>query len=139
MYNGETFTHYTTKEGLSSNTILSILEDSHGNIWFGTGGGGVSKYNGETFTHFTEREGLSNNIVYSVLEDSNGNIWLSTEKGLNCLVPGTDVIHTYGQQDGLKGIDFYINSVLLDSKNRIWWGSSKSLTMLDLNYFQDPG
>ena len=41
---------------------MSILEDSHGNLWFGTDGGGVSKYDGETFTHFTEKEGLSNNI-----------------------------------------------------------------------------
>ena len=146
-YNGETFTHFTTKEGLSNNTVLSILEDSFGNLWFGTGGGGVSLYNGETFTHFTEKEGLSNNIVYSVLEDSNRNIWLSTEKGLNVLLPGADsldvafnnpVIHTFVQQDGLKGLDFYINSVLLDSKNRIWWGSSKSLTMLDMNNFKIP-
>ena len=42
---------------------MSILEDSHGNLWFGTYGGGVSMYNGESFTHFTEKEGLSNNIV----------------------------------------------------------------------------
>jgi len=142
MYNGETFTHFTEKEGLCGNTVLSILEDSNGNLWFGTGGKGVSRYNGETFTHFTEKEGLSNNIVYSILEDSNNSIWLSTEKGLNRLVFGPDnvdvdynnpVVYTYNLQDGLKGIDFYINSVLLDSKNRIWWGSSKSLTMLDMN------
>ncbi len=35
-------------------------------------------------------------------------------------------------------MDFYLNSVLLDSKNRIWWGSSKSLIMLDMNYFKIP-
>lgn len=137
-YDGESFMHFTTREGLSGNTILSILEDSKGNLWFGTGGSGVCRYNGETFRYYTENEGLSNNIVYSILEDSNNNIWLSTEKGLNCLVPGSDVIHTYSQQDGLKGIDFYINSVFLDSKNRIWWGSSKSLTMLDMNNFHCP-
>ena len=146
-YNGETFTHFTEKEGLSDNTVLSILEDSYGNLWFGTGGGGVCKYNGETFTHFTEKEGLSNNIVYSILEDTNCNIWLSTEKGLNRLVLGPDsvnvaynnpVIHTYSLQDGLKGIDFYPNSALLDIKNRIWWGSGKGLTMLDMNNFKIP-
>jgi signal transduction histidine kinase len=147
MYNDGTFTHFTEKEGLGGNTVLSILEDSYGNLWFGISGGGVSKYNGETFTHFTEKEGLSNNIVYSVLEDSNNNIWLSTEKGLNRLVFGPDsvdvaynnpVIHTYNLQDGLKGLDFYPNSLLLDSKNRIWWGSSKSLTMLNMNNFKIP-
>ncbi len=146
MYNGETFTHFTEKEGLSDNTVLSILEDSNGNLWFGTGGG-ASRYNGETFTHFTEKEGLSNNIVYSILEDSNCNIWLSTEKGLHRLELGPDsvnvaynypVIHTYSLQDGLKGIDFYPNSALLDSKNSAWWGSGKGLTMLDMNNFKIP-
>ena len=37
---------------------MSILEDSHGNLWFGTEGGGVSMYNGETFTHFTTERGI---------------------------------------------------------------------------------
>jgi signal transduction histidine kinase len=94
-------------------------------------------YDGEMFTHYTEKAGLSNNIVYSVVEDSRKNIWLSTEKGLNCLVPGKG-IYTYSLEDGLRGLDFYINSVLLDRKNRLWWGSSKSLTMLDLNDFGIP-
>ncbi|KPL15961.1 MAG: hypothetical protein AMS26_06275 [Bacteroides sp. SM23_62] len=146
-FNGETFMHFTEKEGLSYNAVISILEDSHGNLWIGTSGGGVNKYNGESFTYFTEKEGLSNNIVYSILEDANSNIWLSTEKGLNLLIPGPDsngltyknpAIHTYGLQDGLKGLDFYPNSGLLDSKNRIWWGSNKSLTILDLNNFKTP-
>ncbi len=136
-YDGKTMMHLTEKEGLGGNTILSIMEDSQGHLWFGTGGRGVSMYDGVTFTHYTENEGLSNNIVYSVVEDSRNNIWLSTEKGLNCLVPGMG-IYTYGLHDGLRGLDFYINSVLLDSKNRIWWGSSKSLTMLDLNHFSIP-
>ena len=39
MYNGETFTNFTEKEGLSNNNVRSILEDSHGNLWFGTEGG----------------------------------------------------------------------------------------------------
>jgi ligand-binding sensor domain-containing protein len=49
-YDGETFTHFTEKEGLSNNSVWSILEDSKGNLWFGTWGGGVSRYDGETFT-----------------------------------------------------------------------------------------
>ena len=147
MYDGETFTHFTEKEGLSNNTVWSMLEDKHGNLWLGTYGGGVSMYNGLTFTLYTEKEGLSDNIVLSILEDSSGNIWISTEKGLNLIVfePGGlnsayhhPVIHTYGQQDGLKGMDFILNSVLLDSKNRIWWGSSSSLIMLDMNSFKVP-
>jgi signal transduction histidine kinase len=146
-YNGKTFTHFTEKEGLNNNRVMSIREDSHGNLWFGTGGGGVNMYDGDTFTYFTEKEGLSNNYIWSILEDSTSNIWLSTEKGLNRLVPGPDsfnvtsnnpAIYTYSLMDGLKAMDFYLNSVLLDSKNRIWWGSGKGLTMLNLKHFKTP-
>jgi serine phosphatase RsbU (regulator of sigma subunit) len=40
----------------------------------------------------------------------------------------------YGKQDGLNGINFYHNSVI-DRQNRIWFGSARNLTMLDLNSF----
>jgi ligand-binding sensor domain-containing protein len=38
-YNGKSFLHYTTRQGLASNMALRIYEDRAGNIWFGTGGG----------------------------------------------------------------------------------------------------
>jgi ligand-binding sensor domain-containing protein len=38
-YNGKSFQHFTTKDGLGSNSALHIYEDKAGNIWFGTGGG----------------------------------------------------------------------------------------------------
>ena len=81
MYNGETFMHFTENEGLSDNHVTSILQDSQGNLWFGTYGGGLSIYNGETFTHFTEKEGLSDNHVTSILEDSRGNLWFAQLEG----------------------------------------------------------
>jgi signal transduction histidine kinase/ligand-binding sensor domain-containing protein len=151
MYNGKTFTHFTQKEGLSSNGVSSIQEDRHGNLWFGTGRG-VSMYNGKTFMHFTEEQGLSNNDVKSILEDDNNNIWVGTFKGLNRIVFGPEsvsntkkglsaknpVVHSFSLQDGPKSMEFIINAAFLDSKNRIWWGSSKCLTMLDISNLRIP-
>ena len=34
-YNGKSFQHFTTKDGLASNSALHIYEDKTGNIWFG--------------------------------------------------------------------------------------------------------
>ena len=144
---GNTITRFTEREGLSHNIVLSLLEDRRGNLWFGTYGGGINMYRDGSITHITEKEGLSNDIVQSLQEDRDGNIWVSTEKGLNLLVFDPDSIQegkrspkisTYGLQDGLKGMDFILNSVLLDRTNRIWWGSSKSLTMVDMNEFKIP-
>jgi ligand-binding sensor domain-containing protein len=69
------------EQGMNSSNISAIIEDSQGNIWFGTSGGGVSKYNGESYLHFTEKEGLSNNYITSILEDRHGNIWFGTVYG----------------------------------------------------------
>ena len=54
------------QHGMNSSNVLSILEDSHGNLWFGTAEGGASMYNGEFFTHFTKKEGLSSNIIKTI-------------------------------------------------------------------------
>ena len=62
----------------------------------------------------------------------------STKNSLSDSGVNDPVVYTYSLQDGLKGMDFNQNSVLLDSKNHIWWGSSKSLTMLDINNFKLP-
>ena len=81
-FNGNSFLHFTTKEGLNSNNIQSILEDTNGDIWFGTrvaekdnldpnkrfGNGGLNKYDGDKFTHFPLLNGLNKNDVYSILQ-----------------------------------------------------------------------
>jgi serine phosphatase RsbU (regulator of sigma subunit) len=82
----------------------------------------------------------------SILEDKSNNIWISTESGLNSFIYAVDdvskpkydkkvTIRNFEKNDGVKGMDFYSNSALLDSKNRAWWGSGKSLCMLDLNKY----
>jgi ligand-binding sensor domain-containing protein len=51
-YDGKNITNYTTKNGLTSNSIQTIYKDKKGELWFGTGEG-VFKFNGETFSKFT--------------------------------------------------------------------------------------
>ena len=142
-YDGKTFIHYTGKEGLFNQNVRSILEDSRGHIWFGSYAGGLSMFNGEIFTLYTQKDGLSDNWVESIEEDGNNNIWVSTRNGLTRLAFSTEndsvpEIQTYDLQDGLKGIEFNQNSVLLDSKNRIWWGSVKGISMLDISHLEAP-
>ena len=140
-YDGKTFTHYTEQEGLGSRSVFSMLEDKNGNLWFGTNGGGITRFDGQNFTAYTEEDGLSNNIVWSIAEDKKGRLWIGTEKGLNCLEQPADgiappVITAFRKEDGLKAEDFFQNSVLIDSKNRAWWGSGKALTLLNLETYQ---
>lgn len=49
-YDGESFTNLTTKDGLSDNQVISIMQDSEGNMWFGMPDG-MCRYDGENFAH----------------------------------------------------------------------------------------
>ncbi|MEM7571786.1 MAG: two-component regulator propeller domain-containing protein [Bacteroidota bacterium] len=63
--------------------IRSILEDRHGNIWFGSHQEGVARFDGEQMTYYTVADGLSNNQVRSIYEDVNGHVWFECGQGLS--------------------------------------------------------
>ena len=65
---------YTTQDGLPSNTVYYIFQDSKKFIWFATDAG-VSRYDGTNFTNFRKKDGLSSNEVIRIKEDSFGRIW----------------------------------------------------------------
>jgi len=92
-----------TIEAFGDNSIMSILEDRNGNLWFGTIYGGVSKLvlnphasrdEGSDFSedhHYTienylpGRE-LPNLFVTSIIEDIVGNIWIGMFGGVTKIV-----------------------------------------------------
>ena len=58
----------TEADGLTSKTVLTIFEDSHGNMWFGTTEG-VTRYDGENSRTFTTEDGLAQNTIGLIFED----------------------------------------------------------------------
>lgn len=53
-FDGNTYKLFTTKDGLSHNSVFCIIQDRDRNIWFGTRNTGLCRYDGKTFTDFTE-------------------------------------------------------------------------------------
>lgn len=53
-YDGKTFNHLTTEDGLIHNGVFVTLEDNLGDFWFGTRNMGLCRFDGETFTQFSE-------------------------------------------------------------------------------------
>lgn len=72
-----------TTDGLPSNSIRNIYQDSKGFLWLGTLNG-LSRYDGNSFLNFqpetneNNRISLADNRIYKVMEDKNGFLWIGT-------------------------------------------------------------
>jgi sensor histidine kinase YesM len=72
--------NFTQADGLPSNTIYDIYEDSDGYMWFATNNG-VSKFNGLKFTNYTTADGLPDNECFFFRKDLFGRLWIGTFNG----------------------------------------------------------
>jgi ligand-binding sensor domain-containing protein len=72
------FSHLTTADGLSHDSVFAILQDRHGFMWFGTQGG-LDRYDGYQLTHYLhdpeDPSTISSDFISILLEDSRGTIW----------------------------------------------------------------
>jgi signal transduction histidine kinase/ligand-binding sensor domain-containing protein len=80
------FDNFNTEHGLTQNSVLCILQDKQGYMWFGTYSG-LNRFDGYTFQRFEnvpeDTSTLSNNFIRSLCLDSVGNVWVGTANGLN--------------------------------------------------------
>ena len=76
--------HYSIKDGLSQNTVMAILQDKQGFMWFGTWDG-LNRFDGYTFEVFKAKkdnvEARVNNRVDLIYEDELEQIWWATYDG----------------------------------------------------------
>ncbi|MGZ3902231.1 MAG: two-component regulator propeller domain-containing protein [Bacteroidia bacterium] len=130
-------TKYTTKEGLSSNVILSVFEDSKGNLWFGTAFSGVCMLpkGSNNIKAYNVKDGIANEMVYSIAEDKNGNMWFGTKAGATRFSPETGEFRNFTENDGLGGNHVY--RIFKDSKGLLWIGAlGGNLCVYDGNSFK---
>lgn len=75
---------FLTTNSLSINTQKPLIQDSAGNIWFGTFGSGLFKFEAkENKKHHyknnsADSQSLSENSINCIYEDNNGVIWIGT-------------------------------------------------------------
>ena len=82
---------YTVAEGLSSNRVQSITEDSWGRLYIGTDHS-LDRLDLATgrIRHFTTADGLANNQVIGGFRDSRGALWFGADTGLSRFIPEPD-------------------------------------------------
>lgn len=77
------FINYRIGNGLISNEVYHVFEDSKGFIWLAHDMG-VSRYNGSKFQNFGAKEGLPDISIYEIYEDYLGRIWFMSHSKQLC-------------------------------------------------------
>ncbi|MDH6311956.1 signal transduction histidine kinase/DNA-binding response OmpR family regulator/ligand-binding sensor domain-containing protein [Parabacteroides sp. PFB2-10] len=121
-----TFTHYSSEEGLSQNSVMKIMEDHKGFMWFATWDG-INKFDGYTFKTYKASGDnsirLVNNRVDHIAEDQYGYIWtLTYDKKVYRFDPHTEIF----QQVPTSGKESYasVDSITILDRH-IWFLTEK--------------
>jgi len=116
-----------TTGAIKNNYTTSIYEDTDGNIYLGTMGGGFTVLSkGKLKTYITD-DGLCNDFVSYITEDKNKNIWLATNKGLSKFSNGK--FTNYNTKDGLPSD--IVTSLVLSPEGNLWVGTDNGLVLFN--------
>jgi ligand-binding sensor domain-containing protein len=115
-------THWTTDDGLPTNTLIFLNQDKDGYLWIGSYDG-LIRFDGSQFINYSKEStpNLSSFHARSLEEDSKGNLWIGTGNGL--------VKHYKGKFTDLTSdnFNFFIESLFYDEPaGKIWIGTRDS-------------
>ena len=118
------FESITTAQGLTQNSVHSIVQDKKGFIWIGTEEG-LCRYDGRRFTSFkhnnSQPNSISDNYIVEIFEDHLGRIWLGTRNGLNIF---DDVSNSFIRVPlGNFSKNIYTPAIAEDENGNIWVGT----------------
>jgi ligand-binding sensor domain-containing protein/signal transduction histidine kinase len=140
IYNIKTIINsYTLEDGLSDNSINSIVEDAKGNLWLGSNTG-ISFFNvsKESFTSFSSDDGINGTTMNSesVLKLDNNIILFGSTEGLNIFDPEKIKLSSYNPNVVITDFKIFNKSVKIGS-NFQFKESIQELKEIVLTYKQE--
>jgi len=126
------FRRFSSKDGLPSVYVNTILQRNNGTIWIGTKGG-LTRFDGQTMSnhHYTPNNinSLTSNDVTSLFEDSSHQLWIGTSKGLNVLTDETsDFTYIPLTNQNIPPLIYHISQ---DENKNYWIGTSHGVYVLN--------
>ncbi len=118
------FRHISYEQGLSNTTILCIMQDSRGFMWFGTRDG-LNRFDGVNVTVYKNNPQVSSsirdNFIRCIYEDADHNIWIGTSYGLASFNPKSDKFTRYWHSNpGKRAGDDIVTSISDDADHNLW-------------------
>ena len=131
----ESFSHFSTDDGLPSNNLVCLLESKDGSLWTGGSGTGAVRcrfdHRGKmTIDTISARQGLPNDNVHSLAEDHLGCIWVGCEEALACIDPSLMKAEQESTGASLLSSLFTDNCARTLSDGRIAFGTHNGLLII---------
>jgi len=117
--------HFSREQGLSSEMVSRVLQDSKGFLWIGTNNG-LNRYDGVGFKVFKQdpddTESLPYNDIMSLYEDRSGTLWAGTTAGLARYNPtkGNFSVYQTDPKDPNSLSSNFINGMYEDKAGQFW-------------------
>ena len=113
--------------------VLCILEDSPGNFWVGTQGGGLLFVNTQNGIKkkYKSAEGLPSDVICGLTKDNMGNLWVGTSRGLAQYVKTSNFFTVYTKADGLAGSQVNYGAVYKNSNGEIIVGTTEGFSLFN--------
>ncbi|MBT3269199.1 PAS domain-containing protein [Candidatus Poribacteria bacterium] len=108
---------FTSRDGLATDQVSTICQDSAGVIWLGSyDGGGVTRYDGHQFQVSTTADGLAHDEVLHIARDPDGTVWIATRGGVSR--PEGTSFTSLTTSDGLPADT--VKHVMVDRRGHLW-------------------
>ncbi|HEY8404162.1 MAG TPA: two-component regulator propeller domain-containing protein [Flavobacteriales bacterium] len=143
-YDGARFTMYSQRDGLSENSIYCVEIDASNRVWAGTQNG-LCYLSGRLFQAVPVDPKISGSNVINFLRYTHHTLWVGTNNGLysthlDGFVPGQSLsFRNYSVEDGLKSLETNFNSSFIDSKNRMWFGTTEGAVVFNPQELNSTG
>jgi two-component system, sensor histidine kinase ChiS len=126
-YLEDTWTRYTTQDGLSNNSVWHMVQHPKWGLLAATSSG-ISRRKGAGFELFA----LPNRFITSLAVDGKQRLWAATDHGIYRFNPDGKIDLFLDKARGLPSNSTYIKSVLIDGEHA-YFGTSKGLARIDLS------
>lgn len=122
------FQHLTTANGLTSNTVMSCVQDDFGFIWVATRDG-IFRYDGQEFEPLETIDPKGNNggTIISMTMDHNGVLWYCTDGNIGFYNTYTN---ESGSIDSIMTEAYY--TIVPDYDNNLWFSGFNTTIRYDL-------
>ena len=111
------FSHLTIDDGLSSNSVRSLLQDKKGFVWLGTSRG-LNRFDG----HKMVTVGKTRSLTVTAMAEDGDTVWVGTDNGLYLYIQRLDSIKRVDLSlPGLqKGGSANVSDMRMDNNGCLW-------------------